>query len=150
MRKGIDFIGVGSGAVIINNQGKIFLNKRGPKARNESGKWDFPGGSVEFGEKLEDAIAREIKEEHDFLIEAIELLEVCNHIIPEENQHWVSPTFICKVKAGEPKICELEKCEEIGWFDFDEINRLELTLSSRQNYEALKEKFKDGIPDFYN
>ena len=63
MNKGIDFIGVGVGALIFNNEGRIFLAKRGPEARNESGKWDFPGGSVEFGEKVEEALKREIKEE---------------------------------------------------------------------------------------
>ena len=149
MEKGIDYIGVGSGAIIINQDGKIFLAKRGPEARNESGKWDFPGGSVEFGERLEDAITREIKEEHAFEIEALELLEICNHIIEEESQHWVSPTFICKVKQGEPRICEPGKCDEIGWFTLEEIEKFELTGASKQNFKTLKEKFKDGLPNLY-
>ncbi len=62
MRKGIDFIGVGAGAMIFNDDGKVFIAQRGEKARNERGRWDFPGGSVEFGEKCEDAVKREIKE----------------------------------------------------------------------------------------
>lgn len=59
----------------------------------------MPGGSVEFNEKIEDAIIREIIEEHDFVIEPIELLCVTNHILKEEGQHWVSPSFICKIKT---------------------------------------------------
>ena len=62
MKKGVDYIGVGVGAVIFNSEGKVFLSKRGPKARNEVGTWEFPGGGVEFGEKLADALVREIKE----------------------------------------------------------------------------------------
>lgn len=85
MRKGIDFIGVGTGAIIFNDNGKVFLAKRGLKARNEKGKWDFPGGSVEFGEKIEDAIKREINEEFGIDIEIIDFLEVCNHILPDED-----------------------------------------------------------------
>lgn len=73
--KGKDFIGVGSGAIIFNDEGKVFIAKRGKGARNEHGKWDFPGGSVEFGEKCEDAVKREIKEEYDFEIEVIEFLD---------------------------------------------------------------------------
>ena len=64
MKKGIDYIGVGSGAIIFNRVGKVFLAKRGREARNESGKWEFSGGGVEFGERLEDALVREVREEY--------------------------------------------------------------------------------------
>ncbi len=140
MKKGIDYIGVGSGAIIFNEDGKVFLAKRGPKARNESGKWDFPGGSVEFGEKCEEAIKREIREEYDFDIEVLELLEVVNHIILDENQHWVSPSYVAKKIKGEPKIMEPEKCTEIKWVDLSEINPDELTMPSKSNYLKFKEK----------
>ncbi len=144
MQKGVDYIGVGVGAVIVNQEGKFFLAKRGPKAKNERGKWDFPGGGVEFGEKIEDALIREIKEEYALDIEVKELLEVCNHIIPEEKQHWVSPTFLCAHKAGVPKICEPEKCEEIGWFTLEEVEQCDLTIASKQDLIILKKKFKQS------
>ncbi len=35
MIRGVDYVGVGIGAVIVNSDGKILLAKRGPKARNE-------------------------------------------------------------------------------------------------------------------
>jgi peptidase E len=41
MKKGIDYIGVGAGAMIFNEKGEVFLAKRGPKSRNEAGKWDL-------------------------------------------------------------------------------------------------------------
>lgn len=147
MKKGIDFIGVGVGALIFNREGKVFLARRGPKARNESGKWDFPGGSVEFGEKLEDAIKREIKEEFNMDIEVIDFLEVCNHIIPEEKQHWVSPTFIARIVSGEPRIMEQEKNDKIGWFPIDKTPR-PLTKSSEQNYETYLKRFGKKPPEF--
>src|SRR5512144_2572744 len=96
MRKGIDFIGVGAGAVILNDDGKVFLARRGREARNERHRWEFPGGSVEFGERLEDALIREIHEEYGFTIEIVRLLDVVNHILPDEHQHWVSPTYLCR------------------------------------------------------
>jgi 8-oxo-dGTP diphosphatase len=147
MKKGIDFIGVGTGAIIFNEEGKVFLARRGPKARNESGKWDFPGGSVEFGEPCEEAIKREIKEEYDFDIEVLELLEVVNHIIPEEKQHWVSPSFIAKKISGTPKNLEPEKCTEIKWADLSEINPDELTMPSRSNFLKFREKYGLKLPE---
>jgi 8-oxo-dGTP diphosphatase len=63
MKRGIDFIGVGVGAVIVDGQGRMFLARRGPQSRNERGLWEYPGGSVEFGETLRQALKREIHEE---------------------------------------------------------------------------------------
>lgn len=145
MKKGIDYIGVGVGAVIVDPQGKIFLAKRGKEARNESGKWEFPGGGVEFGEALEQALVREVKEEYGFDIEVQELLDVVNHIIPDEKQHWVSPTFLCRVKNGTPRIMEPHKCDEIGWFELNEIPEEKLTIASRKSLESLRKKFLPRI-----
>lgn len=116
MKRGIDYIGVGVGALIVDGQGRLFLAQRGPKAQNERGLWEFPGGSVEFGETLADALRREIHEEFGIWIAVGELLEVVDHLLPEEGQHWVSPTFLCTLVEGEPTIQEPEKCSAIGWF----------------------------------
>lgn len=140
MKKGIDYIGVGAGAVIVDQEGRVFLAKRGREAGNERHKWEFPGGGVEFGEKLEDALVREVMEEYGFSIEVEELLDVVNHIIPEEKQHWISPTFLCRYKGGAPQIREPHKCEQIGWFSVDEIPESELTLASRKSLESLRKK----------
>jgi 8-oxo-dGTP diphosphatase len=140
MKKGVDHIGVGVGAIIYDRDNRIFLAKRGKKSRNESGKWEFPGGCVEFGETLEHALAREIREEYGFEIEILSLLGVVNHILPEEKQHWVSPSFICRITMGTPVIREPDKCDEIGWFSLGHLPENELTVASRKNLEILRKK----------
>ncbi len=135
MRRGIDYIGVGVGAVIVNDQGQLFLARRGPLAKNERGLWEFPGGSVEFGEHLADALRREIREEYGVEIEVGTLLDVVDHILPEEGQHWVSPSFLCRLVSGEPAIQEPGKCSEIAWFFPDHLPP-DLTQISRKNLEA--------------
>lgn len=134
MKRGVDYIGVGVGALIINDDGKIFLARRGPLAKNERGLWEFPGGSVEFGEKLADALRREIFEEYGVEIEVGKLLDVVDHILPEEGQHWVSPTYLCRIIRGQPAIREPGKCSEIGWFDPRDVPQ-DLTMISRINLE---------------
>src|SRR5271157_2682098 len=141
MKRGIDYIGVGVGALIVNSSGELFLAKRGPFARNERGLWEFPGGSVEFGETLASALQREMREEFGIEIIVGELLDVINHILPEEGQHWVSPTYICKIISGSPAILEPEKCSEIGWFSVDEIPT-NLTQITRQNFEHYRQRYK--------
>jgi len=132
MRPGIDCIGVGVGAIIVAAGGRLFLSRRGPEAKNERGLWEFPGGSVEFGETLVDALKREVREEYGVEIEVGELLDVVDHMLPEAGQHWVSPTFLCRLRSGEPAIREPGKCAEIGWFAPDEMPG-DLTQISRAN-----------------
>ena len=93
MKKGIDYIGVSAGAMIINDRGELFLSKRSQSVKNERGCWETPGGSVEFGEKLADAVQREMKEEYGVEIEILEQFPAEDHLIPNENQHWVATTF---------------------------------------------------------
>jgi 8-oxo-dGTP diphosphatase len=148
MIKGKDYIGIGCGAMIFNDEGKVFLSKRGKNVRNEVGKWEFPGGGVKFGEKCEDAVKREIKEEHDIDIEVIEFLEVVDHIIPEEKQHWVAPSYIARLISGEAKIMELEKCDEIMWINLSEIDHEMLSLASKSNFLKYIEKYDYIAPTF--
>jgi len=101
-------------------------------AKNERGLWEFPGGSVEFGETMADALRREMEEEFDIQIAVGALLDVVDHILPDEEQHWVSPTYLCTITAGTPTIREPGKCTEIGWFALDEMLS-ELTLITQEN-----------------
>lgn len=121
LRPGRDYIGVGVGAVVFNDKQEVFLSLRGPNATNEAGTWEFPGGKVDFGETLETAIVREFFEEYGMVIELRGLLTVADHILPEEQQHWVSPTFLGKHLSGQPEIREPAKCAGIGWFALNEL-----------------------------
>lgn len=140
MIRGVDYIGVGVGAIIRDGRGRLFMARRGPKAKNERGLWEFPGGTVEFGEKLADALRREIREEYGVEIEVGELLDVADHILPAEGQHWVSPTYLCTLVSGEPAIREPEKCTEIGWFP-PQAAPTDLTQISRVNLAHYLQRF---------
>ena len=139
MIAGRDYIGVGVGAMVFNSEGQVFLAQRGPEARNETGCWEFPGGGVEFGEKLSDAIKREFREEYGMEIDVAELLCVSDHILLEEKQHWISPTFIARHGAGTPHIVESEKCTAIGWFWLDALPE-PLSKITRDNISYYRSK----------
>lgn len=140
MRRGIDHIGVGVGAILVDDAGRLFLSRRGPLAKNERGLWEFPGGSVEFNETLADALKREMREEYGVEIAVGELLDVVDHILRAEGQHWVSPTFVCRITAGEPAIREPGKCAAIGWFTPDDVPQ-DLTVITRANLRHYRERF---------
>lgn len=122
MKAGIDYIGVAVGVFIVNDEGKVFLTKRSKHATNEWGTWEIPGGKVHFGETLQNAAKREVKEEYGVDIEITEQFPAQNHLIPEEKQHWVPTTFLCKIIGNKkPRIMEPDRCDEIGWFSFDKL-----------------------------
>lgn len=124
MKPGIDFIGVAVGAVVLNEKGMVLLAKRSQTAKNEKGCWENPGGSVEFGEGLEEAIRWEVREELGIEIDLLKQLPAADHFIPEEGQHWVTTTFIVRIRSGDlPKIMEPAKCDEIGWFSLNNLPR---------------------------
>jgi mutator protein MutT len=141
---GSDYIGIGVGALILNEKNQVLLGLGGKKARNEIGTWEIPGGKVEFGETLHQALKREIKEEIDIDIEIVTLLDVYDHILEFENQHWVSPTYICTIARGTPKVMEPEKCEQIGWFSIAEAKKLPLSVITKQDIERLEVKLSES------
>jgi mutator protein MutT len=112
---------VGVGAMVFDDRGRVFLAKRGPAATNERGRWEFPGGRVEFGETMAAAVVREFQEEYGMTVEVTGLLGVADHILPEEGQHWISPSFTARHVGGEPTIQEPGKCTAIGWFSPDAL-----------------------------
>lgn len=125
-------VGVGVGAVVFDAQRRIFLARRGPEATNETGAWEFPGGTVMFGECLEDAVRREFLEEYGMEIAVTSLLGVFDHILPAEEQHWVSVTYLADHVSGTPRILEPQKCTDLGWFDIQALPA-PLTVVSQAN-----------------
>lgn len=122
MKAGIDYIGVSVGAVIINKKGEILLLKRSQNAKNEKGKWEAPGGAVDYWEKRDDAVKREMKEELGVEIVLIEVLQVVDEILPKDKQHWVGTSYLAKIKGNQkPKIMEPTKHDDIGWFDLNNL-----------------------------
>lgn len=121
MKEGVDYIGVGLGALIQNEEGQILLMRRGPTAKNERGSWALPGGTLDFGETLQEGIKRETREELGIEIAITGMLPAFDHIIQEESQHWVTNIFLAKITEGIPKILEPEKCDTFDWFFFDEL-----------------------------
>jgi 8-oxo-dGTP diphosphatase len=124
---------VGVGAFICDAAGRLLLVKR--RRAPEAGHWGLPGGKVEYGETLIEAVTREVLEELGVEIAVDALLCVVDQIDRAEATHWVSPTYRAKIVAGEPSNREPNAHEAIGWFGLDDLPA-PLTLSTRRALEA--------------
>lgn len=138
---GKDYIGVGCGAFILNSNEELLLQKRNKEP--EKGYWSIPGGKVEMFETFEEAVKREVKEETDLDIEIIKLNGICDHIVDIENEdkvHWVTPSYLCKVKSGIAKIMEPTKHSEMKWFNLSNLPD-NLTIPTKKAINDYKNKF---------
>ena len=138
IKPGKDFIGVGVGAFIVNNKNELLMLLRAKDSRVEPGTWMIPGGKVEYNERMADAAKREIKEEIGVDLEVIEAIKTNDHILPD--QHWITTTFLCRIKSGEPKILEPHKHDRIGWFPLGKMPE-NLSIASANSLAAYREKY---------
>ena len=120
MKQGIDYIGIGVGALIVNEKKEVLLLHRPATAKVEPNCWRKPGGSVEFGETREKALRREILEEIGCEMTSVRELRVYDHILPDEKQHWLSIDYVATIK-GTPTNLEPHKCDELRWFSIDDL-----------------------------
>jgi ADP-ribose pyrophosphatase YjhB (NUDIX family) len=126
--------GVGCGAAIVRG-GRLLLVKR--LRPPEAGAWSLPGGKVDFLEPLDVALRREIREEIGVEI-AIERLLLIAETIGLDGQHWVSPVYLARLEAGEPRNCEPGKHAEIAWFALGAPPE-PLSVAARGAFAALRE-----------
>jgi 8-oxo-dGTP diphosphatase len=92
---------VGVGAIIVES-GQVALVKRAHAPL--VGEWSIPGGLVELGESLRQAVEREALEETGLVVEALELAGVFERIVPGgENRtryHYVLVDYLCRRVSG--------------------------------------------------
>lgn len=145
LRRGIDHIGVTAVSIIHDGNGKILLMKRGPKARDERGRWDVCGGAVEMHELMTEAVAREVEEELCTKPLEIEFLTAYDAHRDHEGDktHWVAFVHAVKVNPKEVAIGEPHKIEAIDWFT---SKNLPENLHS-QFHKSFSHAHKIGIVD---
>ncbi len=101
-------------AMLLNSHGQMLLQRR-----SDNGRWGLPGGSVEIGESVTDAIRREVLEETGLEAEVVRLVGVYSDPTFQVVRygdgnvvHYISSFFLCRVLGGELRTCEetLELC----------------------------------------
>lgn len=126
---------LGCGALIVNENNEVLLLKRSVKTRDEYGYWSQPGGAVDYGETVEHAIVREVKEEVGVKIKLIRYLCYTDQTKDTGAGHWVAISYLGKIITGEPKNLEPEKHKEMKWFPLDKLPR-KLSVTTRDSAHA--------------
>jgi 8-oxo-dGTP diphosphatase len=84
-------------AVVLDGDCIVLIKRRNPPFR---GMWALPGGFVEYGETVEDAVKREVREETGLDAEVWKLVGVYSDPCRDPRGHIISICFLCRSVAG--------------------------------------------------
>jgi ADP-ribose pyrophosphatase YjhB (NUDIX family) len=139
---------VGVGGVVIHRK-RVLLIRR--KREPLKGEWSIPGGLVEVGEELHQAVRRELKEETGLEVEPLEIMAVFDRIMrtprspSRVHYHFVIVDYACRWKRG--RISPSSDVVNARWVRREELAQYHLTpLASEVINEAFRYFEKPGKP----
>ena len=129
----------GASAVVVNDEGEILLHRRRDNAR-----WALPGGVMDIGESIGQAIVREVREETGLDVEPEYIIGVYSdpgHVFAYDDgevRQQFSICFACRILGG--KLQASEESYEVGFFTPDQIRGLDMHPSIRQRIQHYLEQ----------
>ena len=116
MNPGKQLVGVGA---IVMRDGLVLLGKR--MGSHGAGTWALPGGHLEFGESAATCAVREVREETGLEIESSTAGPYTSDVFASEGKHYITLFVVARSDAGDPALCEPEKCSGWQWFRWSEL-----------------------------
>jgi mutator protein MutT len=116
---------IGVGALVLK-EGRMLLVKRSQEP--SKGKWSVPGGRLELGETISEAVKREVFEECGVQIEIVRILDVMDNILRDDDgrirYHFVLIDLLANYLSGEPEA--QSDAEECRWVIPSELTKLDM------------------------
>ena len=139
---------VAVGAVVVDGD-RVLLVKRANEPLK--GEWSLPGGAVEIGETLEQALVREAREETALDVEVGPVVEVLDRIVRDAagrvEYHYVILDYLCRARSG-TAACGSD-ADDVRWVGVDELPDLHLTprvTSVIEKARGLMLEWTQGFP----
>jgi 8-oxo-dGTP diphosphatase len=130
----------GVGALIFRGPGKrgpILLVERG--GHPLKGYWSLPGGLVETGETLDEAVRREVLEETGLKVKAMEMAGIFERVMKDARgrteYHYVLVDYICKITGG--KLKAADDVARVEWVARERLGDYQMTEGTRDVIEKV-------------
>lgn len=114
-------------------RGHYVLIARRPDHAHQGGLWEFPGGTLESGETLEECLAREIHEELGLVVRVGRHVLSVRHAYPDRDVHL--HFYYCTAVQGTP---EARGCAEFRWVTVDELEAFDFPPADRPLIDQLR------------
>jgi mutator protein MutT len=117
------------GALIVNEKGEVLI----VRSHKWGDKYTVPGGHIELGERAEDAICREVREETGLDAASPDLLIVQQAIYPKDfykHEHYLFMDYVLKAKSFEVRL-DGRELQEYIWIKPEEALKLDLEKYTR-------------------
>lgn len=108
--------------ILITGDGLLLIAHK----KNDDVYWLLPGGGVDYGESLSEALVREFFEELNIDVVVSDLALISDSIDPNGNRHVVNICFICKYAGGEYLLGEEGRLHDFSFFRREEIPDIKL------------------------
>ncbi len=128
------------GALIFNEKEQLLI----VKTHKWKGNYTIPGGHVELGERLEEAVIREAWEETGLKLIRVDYLCHQQFIYDDsfwQRKHFIFFDFVCRVEGGEVTLNE--EAQEYAWVDLDKVD--EYPVDNYLKYALDKVRSTPGI-----
>lgn len=122
-------------SAVIVRDGEILLVKRG--CEPNMGLWSLPGGSIELGETLQEALAREVLEETSLEVEPGDIAGVYDVIVKDGDTvtfHYVIISLFAKIIFGEPAAAS--DAADLGWVKLEDVSNYPTTAGLVERLRA--------------
>jgi len=117
------------GALVVSEKGEVLI----VRSHKWGNKYTVPGGHIELGERAEDAITREVKEETGLDAEPVELLIVQQAIYPKDfhkHEHYIFMDYVLKAKSSKVQL-DGQELQDYVWVKPEEALKLDLEEYTR-------------------
>ena len=122
-------------AGLIISDGYVLLTVRSKEPRK--GLWGIPGGVVEVGETLVEAVKREVLEETGLMVEPVELITVFDSVNRDEagvvRYHYVLFEYLCEYVSGD--LVAGDDAPDARWVSLDALDSVPIMESTRRFIE---------------
>jgi 8-oxo-dGTP diphosphatase len=119
-------------AIITNENGKVLILKRSNTIK-ANGKWCLPGGNVEYGQTIKEAVHLEIQQETSLITKEVKFLFYYENLPSEESElHYINIVFQC---TAEGNLQLNHESSDYAWIDSGAMNNFSIAFRNNKILE---------------